>query len=135
MATAIRWAHALAGVKKIKVVGVGGGGPISLCAVALLRAANHPAATADILTLAADLSRLTDSDESFLKELFVPGIRKAGDLRMAVTLTAPVPLILGGAARLPADWLEWMQQAYRTTDSLAAFSSVGAEDFIPTAFS
>ena len=135
VATAIRWAHALAGVKKIKVVGVGGGGPISLCAVALLRAANHPAATADILTLAADLSRLTDSDESFLKELFVPGIRKAGDLRMAVTLTAPVPLILGGAARLPADWLEWMQQAYRTTDSLAAFSSVGAEDFIPTAFS
>ena len=53
------------GGSQIKVVGVGGGDSISR-AVACC-AANHPA-TADILTL-ADLSRLTDSDESFLKEL------------------------------------------------------------------
>jgi dienelactone hydrolase len=132
--TAIRWAHALAGIKKIKVVGVGGGGPLSLCAVAVLRAANHPAAQPDILTLCADLSQLDDSDESFMKQLFVPGIRKAGDLRMAVTLTAPVPLILGGAAQLPSDWLEWMRQAYRHTDSLAVLTTVDAAGFTRTAF-
>ena len=53
---------------------------------------------------------------------------------MAVTLTAPVPLILGGAAQLPSDWLEWMRQAYRHTDSLAVLTTVDAAGFTRTAF-
>jgi dienelactone hydrolase len=129
VATAIRWAHALPGVNKIKVLGLGSGGPLSMCAVALLRAVGHSAAHPNVLTLCADLSQMNGSDESFTSHLFVPGIRKAGDLRMAATLIAPVPLTIGGVKELPSSWLEWMQQAYRYAGDAEVFATADSADF------
>jgi dienelactone hydrolase len=59
------------------------------------------------------------SDEAFLKELFSPGLRRAGDLRAAVALAAPSRLLIhntGGRFRT-----EWMDNAYKSLGRGNAF--------------
>jgi dienelactone hydrolase len=49
--------------------------------------------------VAADAAGFDDGkDESFVQDLFVPGLRRAGDLRVAGALGAPGPLLLHGTA-------------------------------------
>lgn len=50
-------------------------------------------------------------DESFLQRLYVPGLRRAGDLRTAGTLAAPAPLWLFNAG--PTFQAQWIEEAYR----------------------
>ena len=62
--------------------------------------------------LAADAVRFdADDDQSYLRELPLPGIRQAGDFRTAVTLAAPGRLLLHNTgANFP---LAWAQDVYR----------------------
>ncbi len=59
------------------------------------------------------------SDEAFLKDLFAPGLRRAGDLRAAVALAAPSRLLIhnaGGRFRT-----EWMENVYKSLGRGNAF--------------
>ena len=62
--------------------------------------------------LAADAVEFdADDDQSYLRELSLPGIRRAGDFRTAVTLAAPARLLLHNTgANFP---LAWAQDVYR----------------------
>jgi dienelactone hydrolase len=50
-------------------------------------------------------------DEGFLQHLYVPGLRRAGDLRTAGTLAAPAPLWLFNTG--PTFQAQWIVEAYR----------------------
>ncbi|MDA1312048.1 MAG: hypothetical protein O2968_01820 [Acidobacteria bacterium] len=97
--TAIAALRKQTGQQAVNLVGMGEAGVWSVFARAL--------ADADV-SLLADLAQFyAASDEEYVEHFFVPGIRRAGDFRAAVTLLA------GGAAVLhnvstdfPTDWLE-----------------------------
>lgn len=60
-----------------------------------------------------------EDDESFVKELFVPSIRRAGDFRTAATLTAPGMLAIHNTAdRFKTDWITDIYQAIDAAEKL-----------------
>ena len=67
----------------------------------------------EIGRMAVDVAQFdSTSDEAFLKDLFSPGLRRAGDLRTAVALAAPSKLLIhttGGRFRT-----EWMEEVYKS---------------------
>jgi dienelactone hydrolase len=51
----------------------------------------------------------TSNDESFLGDLFVPGLRRVGDVRAAASLCAPAKLMLYNTqGRFQTKWAEWV---------------------------
>ncbi len=57
----------------------------------------------------------TDDDQSYLESLFIPCLRRAGDLRTAVALAAPAELLLHNTGT--AFQTEWMEEVYRVADA------------------
>ncbi len=61
-------------------------------------------------------------DQEFLRRLFVPGLRRAGDLRAAQAALAPVPLVIHNTlGKLDTDWAA---QAYQTAGVSDLFESL-----------
>lgn len=58
-----------------------------------------------------DAARFDASDDAFLRKLFVPGLRRAGDVYTAAALAAPKPLFLHNTGK-EFD-VRWMAQVYR----------------------
>ncbi|MEE2709224.1 MAG: hypothetical protein VYA69_06475 [Gemmatimonadota bacterium] len=57
----------------------------------------------------------TGDDQSYLDRLFIPCLRRAGDLRTAVALAAPAELLLHNTGT--AFQTEWMEEVYRVADA------------------
>ena len=58
------------------------------------------------------------SDDSFLRELFAPGLRRIGDLRTAMALAAPSPLLVHNTGeRFETAWIE---EVYRSLGRVGA---------------
>jgi len=54
-----------------------------------------------------DADRFDAGDQAFADRLFVPGIRRVGDIRTAAALIAPGRLTIHNAAKgFPADWIK-----------------------------
>lgn len=52
------------------------------------------------------------SDDDFLKHLYIPCLRRLGDLRTALTLIAPAPLLVYNAhPEFPKEWIESLYRA------------------------
>ena len=61
----------------------------------------------------------TSSDETFLQQLNIPGIRRAGDFRTAGILNLRGPLWIHNSAKgFPADWISSVYEALGKKDSL-----------------
>ncbi|MBA3439480.1 MAG: acetylxylan esterase [Pyrinomonadaceae bacterium] len=59
------------------------------------------------------------SDEAFLKELFTPGLRRAGELRTAAALAAPSPLLIHHTGdRFRTDWISEVYQTLGASSEL-----------------
>ena len=97
--TAIASLRGTTGAETINVVGAGRAGLWVLLAAAL-----DPGA----LTVVADLDRFDASDdEAYVDELFIPGLRRAGDLRAAAPLLSRGRLLLHDVhAGFPVQWFE-----------------------------
>lgn len=90
-------------VTRLDLVGLEAAGLWTLLARALLPTVH---------TTEVDLNDVTaGSDEIFLNDLFIPLLRRAGDLRTAAVMIAPAPLTLHG---LPDGALRtWIEEVYR----------------------
>lgn len=64
----------------------------------------------------------SDDDQAYLRRLFVPGLRRAGDLRAAQAALAPVPLVIHNTQQ--AMETDWAAQAYQTAGVSDLFESV-----------
>lgn len=89
---------------KPNLMGCGTGGFWCLMAAALSR---------DLRRVAVDAGGLdTSKDETFLGDLFVPGLRRAGDVRAAGALCAPTPLLIHNTRGVfDTDWIEDVYRA------------------------
>jgi dienelactone hydrolase len=97
--TSLAYLRAQAGLLPLKVVGFEKAGIWCLLARAL---ANDDAAFAVNLDQFA-----ADSDAAFLRDLNIPGIRRAGDFRTAAVLNLRAPLWIHNASEtFPSDWLQ-----------------------------
>ena len=114
--TAVAVLRARPDVRGVNLVGIGDAG--LWC---LLAAGAEPKA---VRRLAADAARFSlDDDAAFLQRLNVPHLRRAGDLRTAVALFAPSPLLLHDAGE--AFDLAGLKRLYRAAgapDNLTAQS-------------
>ncbi len=95
--TAIAFARTRLNSTEINLVGFGMAGVWSLFARSL--ADEH-------VNLVADMAQFdTESDAEYLTKLFVPGLRRSGDFRAAVSLLAPSAALLHNTSpTFPADW-------------------------------
>jgi hypothetical protein len=108
--TAIAYLRGRLNTAEIKVVGLGEAGVWSLFARALAGGPIH---------LAADMAQFeTDSDAAYLDRFFIPGLRKAGDFRAALTLLPSLPpestaktLLYNTSGSFPSDWAQASFQA------------------------
>ena len=72
----------------------------------------------DVDVTIVDVTQLdTENDESFMTDLYVPGLRRAGDFRTAATLAAPATLFIHNTG--DAFKTDWIADVYK---------AVGAED-------
>ncbi len=87
--TAVAVLRQLAGAAAVDLVGAGDAGLWCLLARAV--------AGASIRKLATDMAGFDwDRDESYRNRLYIPGLRRLGDVPTAVALAAPAPLLLHG---------------------------------------
>ncbi len=87
--TAVAVLRQLSGAAAVDLVGVGDAGLWCLLA--------RTGASASIRKLAADMAGFDwDRDEDYRDRLYVPGLRRLGDVPTAVALAAPAPLLLHG---------------------------------------
>ncbi|MCL6628062.1 MAG: hypothetical protein K6U00_00500, partial [Armatimonadetes bacterium] len=82
---------------KVQLVGIGEAGPWCLLARAF---------APNVQRTVIDMNGLDDADDGqFIKQLFVPCLRRAGDFRTAATLIAPGQLLIHNTqGRCPKDW-------------------------------
>ena len=97
--TAIAFLRGHTGAERINVAGVGRAGLWVLLAAAL-----DPGA----LTVAADLDRFDATDDAaYVNGMFIPGLRRAGDVRAAAPLLSRGRLLLHNVhARFPVQWFD-----------------------------
>ena len=109
--TAIAFLRGRTGAETINVVGTGRAGPWVLLAAAL-----DPGA----LTVAADLDGFdTTDDTAYLNALFVPGLRRAGDVRATAPLLSRGRLLVHNVhAGFPAAWFETSFEAAGKSEDL-----------------
>lgn len=87
--TAIAYLRSRAGVQRVDLVGLGEAGAWCLLARGL---------DAGVNSCAVDLQKFDkEDDEAFAKRLYIPLLRRAGDLRTAIALAAPRRLFIGNA--------------------------------------
>jgi hypothetical protein len=100
--TATAYARTRLNTTDINLVGFGMAGVWSLFARSLAD---------DHLNLIADMAQFdTESDAEYIEKLFIPGLRRSGDFRAALSVLAPgTALLHNTGATFPADWV---QQAY-----------------------
>jgi len=108
--TAVAYLRGLTKNGRVELVGLGKAGPWCLLAAALAKRLERVAADFDVFEI--------DSDPYYLKHLYIPGLRRAGDFRTAVALAAPNPLLIHnlGDAIEPSI----MQVAYQTSSESGA---------------
>jgi hypothetical protein len=84
-------------VSRVQLVGLGEAGLWSLLARGLAR---------DVDATVVDAARFSaKDDDAFRERLFIPGLRRAGDLRTAGVLAAPGPLFIHNTTfGFPTDW-------------------------------
>ncbi len=103
--TALVYLEGRRGISGVNLVGVERGGLLCLLARGL---------TSKVKVLVADAQQFNiDDDQRYLRDLSLPGIRRAGDFRTAVTLSSPGRLLLhntGGSSLVP-----WAQDVYKAT--------------------
>ena len=100
-------------VDKVNLIGEGQAGLWALLAASLEKGLNAVAADTDDFDL--------DDDEDYLETLYVPGLRRVGDLRTAQAMIAPSPLLLHNTKK--GFDTEWATEAYH---------SVGVPDLLET---
>jgi dienelactone hydrolase len=100
--TATAYARARLNATDINLVGFGMAGVWSLFARSL---------AGDHLNLIADMAQFdAGSDDEYITKLFIPGLRRSGDFRAAVSVLPPgAALLHNTGVSFPADWAE---QAY-----------------------
>ena len=98
------------------LLGQGETGPAALLAAALAPSLEAAAIDANGFAI--------DDDATYLESLFVPGLRRAGDLRVAQALIAPKPLLIydtrddESADGFSADWAEAAYSTLQAGDEL-----------------
>ena len=109
--TAIAFLRRHTGAETVNVVGMGRAGLWVLLAAAL---------DTEELTVAADLDRFDVSDDAaFVNGLFIPGLRRAGDVRAAAPLLSRGRLLLHNLhAGFPSRWFETSFEAAAKPESL-----------------
>ena len=74
----------------------------------------------DVARAAIDAAQFDNaSDDAFVKELFSPSLRRAGDLRTAAALAAPQPLLLHNTG--DAFQTAWIADVYRAANAAKNF--------------
>jgi len=96
---------------KVQLVGIGEAGPWCLLARAF---------APNVQRTVIDMNGLNDADdEQFIKQLFVPCFRRAGDFRTAATLIAPGQLLIHNTqGRCPKDWFMDVYKAVNNPSAL-----------------
>jgi len=104
-------AYLKARVHHVHLVGLERAGPLCLLARGLTRDIDRTVVDGDQLNC--------DDDKTWLEQLFVPQVRRAGDLRTVAALTAPEHLFVHNASKsFPT---HWFHQVYQVTGAPAAF--------------
>ncbi|MBI1388731.1 MAG: hypothetical protein GC154_09825 [bacterium] len=103
-------------VERVQLAGFGEGGLWTLLAAALA-----PELDSVVIDAAGFDS---DDDFAYLKRLFVPHLRRAGDVRMAQAVIAPAPLLIHDTAGVFQT--DWAERAYRTLNASGSFKSMSA---------
>ncbi|MEW6234247.1 MAG: acetylxylan esterase [Candidatus Omnitrophota bacterium] len=110
-------------VEKIHLAGVGDAGLWCLLAAPF---------APQLQSVAVDAAKfISGEDEPFLQRLFVPGLRRAGDVRAAQALLAPIPLLIYNTGDVFS--MEWAKQSYRAAlspDSLLVMKESAAPEKI-----
>lgn len=102
--TAIAYLKSRSEIARINLIGIGRAGLWALLARALAPEINR--AVID----AAQFDNT--SDDAFLKDLFAPGLRRAGDLRTAAALAAPSKLLIHNTGdQFRIDWIASVYQS------------------------
>ena len=109
--TAIAFLRRHTGAETVNVVGMGQAGLWVLLAAAL---------DTGVLTVVADLDRFDASDDAaYVDGLFIPGLRRAGDVRAAAPLLSRGRLLLHEVhARFPVQWFEESFEAAGKSEDL-----------------
>ena len=109
--TAIAYLKGPSDVARINMVGIGTAGLWCLLARGL---------APEISRAVIDVAQFDNTgDEAFLKELFAPGLRRAGELRTAAALAAPSPLLIHHTGdRFRSDWITDVYQALGASNEL-----------------
>ena len=96
---------------KVQLVGIGEAGPWCLLARAF---------APNVQRTVIDMNGLDDADDGqFIKQLFVPCLRRAGDFRTAATLIAPGQLLIHNTqGRCPKDWFMDVYKAVNNPSAL-----------------
>ncbi len=112
--TAVAYARGQDNKARLALVGLGKAGPLALLARAYAPALARLAADADTFN--------SDTDEAFIKDLPIPGIRRAGDFLTAALADIQTPLLIhntGGSFKT-----QNIAAAYRSLGRAAAFKTM-----------
>ena len=109
--TALKYLGSREGVERVHLLGLEAAGPWCLLARALAPAVDRTA---------LDLDRLeVEDDQVWAEKLFIPAIRRVGDVRSALALIAPGALLVHHAGTaFPAEWARQVYQAAGKKDRL-----------------
>ena len=109
--TAVAFLRDHTGTETVNLVGMGRAGLWVLLAAAL---------SPEGLTVAADLDQFDASDDAaYVNGLFIPGLRRAGDLRATAPLLSRVRLLMhNGHAGFPVQWFQAVFEAAGNQESL-----------------
>ncbi|MGB9588137.1 MAG: hypothetical protein ACPL7O_08155, partial [Armatimonadota bacterium] len=96
---------------KVQLVGIGEAGPLCLLARAF---------APNVQRTVIDMNGFDDADdEQFIKQLFVPCLRRAGDFRTAAALIAPGQLLIHNTqGRCSKDWFVDVYKAANNPSAL-----------------
>lgn len=98
---------------RVNLVGIGKAGLWCMLARGL---------AAEIYPTVVDAAQFDNtSDEAFLRDLFVPGLRRAGDLRTAAALAAPSPLLIHNTS--DQFQTRWIADVYQSLGAASKFQA------------
>ncbi len=119
--TAAAYLDSRSEAKRINLIGLGQAGIWSLLAAAIM----EPLNSVIIDTYGFD----GEQDSLYLEDLFVPGLRRAGDVRTAQALLAPTPVILFNTqGKFDTKWAVQAYQTARASDLLEVLEGpIGSE--------
>jgi hypothetical protein len=104
--TAVAYLKGRTGSGRVGLIGLGKAGLWCLLAAGLAKRLERLAADFDLFDI--------DSDQEYLKKLFIPGLRRAGDFRTAVALASPTPLLIHNLGEAFAPGV--LRSAYQAAD-------------------